>query len=58
MAQAKGPKGRRAKRAVVEEALRLMVRLRRQTRALKMLKGLGWESDLDVMRRDRRWRFS
>ncbi len=41
------------KRAVVEEGLRLMVRLRKQARALKSLKGLGWEGDLDVMRRER-----
>ena len=41
-----------SKRAVVEEGLRLMVRLRKQTRALKSLKGLGWEGDLDEMRQD------
>jgi Arc/MetJ family transcription regulator len=41
-----------SKRAVVEEGLRLMVRLRKQTRALKSLKGLGWEGDLDDMRLD------
>jgi Arc/MetJ family transcription regulator len=38
---------------VVEEGLRLAVRIRKQTRALKMLKGLGWEGDLDEMRQDR-----
>jgi Arc/MetJ family transcription regulator len=41
------------KRAVVEEGLRLMVRFRKQARALKSLKGLGWEGDLDEMRQDR-----
>jgi Arc/MetJ family transcription regulator len=40
------------KRAVVEEGLRLMVRLRKQARTLKALRGLGWEGDLDEMRRD------
>jgi Arc/MetJ family transcription regulator len=40
------------KRAVVEEGLRLMVRLRKQARALKSLQGLGWEGDLNAMRRD------
>jgi Arc/MetJ family transcription regulator len=40
------------KRAVVEEGLRLMVQLRKQARTLKRLKGLGWEGDLDEMRRD------
>ena len=41
------------KRAVVEEGLKLMVRVHKQTKALKTLKGLGWEGDLDEMRRDR-----
>jgi Arc/MetJ family transcription regulator len=41
------------KRAVVEEGLRLMVRLRKQARTLKTLKGLGWEGDLGEMRQDR-----
>jgi hypothetical protein len=36
----------------VEEGLRLMVRLRKQTRTLKTLKGLGWHGDLDEMRQD------
>ena len=39
------------KRAVVEEGLRLMVRLRKQARALKALKGLGWQGDLNEMRK-------
>ena len=30
-----------------------MVRLGKQARALKSLKGLGWEGDLDEMRQDR-----
>jgi Arc/MetJ family transcription regulator len=46
------------KRAVVEEGLRLMVRLRKQARTLKTLKGLGWEGDLDEMRQDRTSRSS
>ena len=53
MAQALKLTGLPTKRAVVEEGLRLMVRLRKQARALKSLKGLGWEGDLDEMRRDR-----
>jgi Arc/MetJ family transcription regulator len=43
------------KRAVVEEGLRLMVRFRKQARALKSLKGLGWEGDLDEMRQEKLW---
>jgi len=58
MAQALKLSGLSTKRAVVEEGLRLMVRLRRQARALKSLKGLGWEGDLDEMRQDRPLRSS
>ena len=39
------------KRATVEEALRLVVQQHRQRRALQELAGLGWEGDLDAMRR-------
>jgi Arc/MetJ family transcription regulator len=46
------------KRAVVEEGLRLIVRLGKQAQALKGLRGLGWEGDLDEMRRDRSSRTS
>ena len=46
------------KRAVVEEGLRLLVRVRKQARALKALRGLGWEGDLDEMRQDRPLRSS
>ena len=41
------------KRTTVEEGLRLLVRMRRQTEALEDLKGLGWEGNLDEMRQDR-----
>ena len=58
MGQAMRPKGRRTSRTVAGDDLRLVVRLRKQTRALKKLKGLGWEGDLDEMRRDRRLRSS
>ena len=57
MAQAMRATGLPTKRAVVEEGLRLVVRIRKQARALKALKGLGWEGDLDAMRRDRPWRW-
>ena len=53
MAQALKLTGLPTKRAVVEEGLRLLVQVRRQAQALKTLKGLGWEGDLDEMRRDR-----
>ena len=53
MARAMRLSGLPTKRAVVEEGLRLLVRVREQTKALKALEGLGWEGDLDEMRRDR-----
>ena len=42
--------GLSTKRATVEEGLRLLVRVREQTKAFADLKGLGWEGDLDEMR--------
>ncbi|QEL25493.1 type II toxin-antitoxin system VapB family antitoxin [Bosea sp. F3-2] len=52
LAEAMKATGLPTKRATVEEALRLVVRQHRQRRALKELAGLGWEGDLDAMRRD------
>ena len=40
------------KKATVEEALRRLVTIQRQRRALADMKGLGWEGDLDEMRRN------
>jgi Arc/MetJ family transcription regulator len=47
--------GQITKRATVEEALRTVIRLRGQRKALKELKGIGWEGDLDAMREGRDW---
>jgi Arc/MetJ family transcription regulator len=58
IAQAIKLTGLPTKRAVVEEGLRLLVRVRKQAQALKALRGLGWEGDLDEMRRDRPLRSS
>ncbi len=44
--------GTRTKRDVVDLALRRLVQIERQTRARAMW-GMGWEGDLDEMRRDR-----
>lgn len=52
MAEAMAASGAPTKRAVVEEALRLMVRLKAQGKALKALRGIGWEGDLEAMRLD------
>ncbi len=45
--------GLTTKRATVEEALRLLVRVRGQMRAFADLEGLGWHGDLDEMRQGR-----
>ena len=54
LSQAMMVAGVSTKRATVEEGLRLLVRIGRQTQALSDLKGLGWDADLDEMREDRR----
>ena len=51
--QAMTATGLPTKRATVEEGLRLLVRVRKQVKALAQLKGLGWEGKLDKMRRGR-----
>jgi Arc/MetJ family transcription regulator len=58
MAQAIKLTGLPTKRAVVEEGLRLLVRVRKQAQALKAIRGLGWEGNLDEMRQDRSLRSS
>lgn len=45
--------GLKSKKATVEEALRQVVRRARQIQALEEMRGMGWEGDLDEMRRDR-----
>jgi Arc/MetJ family transcription regulator len=54
LARAMKASGHATKRATVEEGLRLLVRVRGQMKALADLKGIGWEGDLDEMRRG--WR--
>ncbi|MBN9511120.1 MAG: type II toxin-antitoxin system VapB family antitoxin [Alphaproteobacteria bacterium] len=53
LSQAMAAAGLSTKRATVEEGLRLLVRVRKQAKALAALKGLGWEGDLDEMRERR-----
>ncbi len=43
--------GKKTKKETVEEALRIAVR-RAQLQAVRDLKGIGWEGDLDAMRID------
>ncbi len=53
MAAAKEATGLATKKAIVEEALRDLVLRYRQRKAIDSLAGLGWEGDLQTMRRDR-----
>ena len=50
LSQAMTAAGLSTNRATVEEGLRLLVRIRKQAKALAELNGLGWEGDLDEMR--------
>jgi Arc/MetJ family transcription regulator len=49
--------GKKTKKAAVEEAMRVYTREKQRSRALADLiestKGIGWDGDLDEMRRDR-----
>ena len=53
MAAAKEATGLATKKAIVEEALRYLVLRYRQKKAIDSLAGLGWDGDLQTMRRDR-----
>ena len=44
--------GTKTKKAAVEEALRRTLELARQREAWEDMRGLGWEGDLDEMRRN------
>ena len=50
MAEAMEALGAKTKREAVEKALRDSVRAKRQLDALRGLRGIGWEGDLDDMR--------
>ncbi len=52
MAEAMLRSGGRSKRAVVEEALHTLIRLKRQESVLDHFGAFRWEGDLDAMRRD------
>ena len=53
LSEAMATTGLKTKKATVEEALRLLVRQRRQLDALERMRGIGWEGDLDEMREGR-----
>lgn len=50
MKQAMRASGERTKRATVEEALRLLVQVRRQARIRRLRGKIQWEGNLDEMR--------
>jgi Arc/MetJ family transcription regulator len=52
VAEAMRRTGIKTKRAVVEEALGTLIRLKRQEDILALRGGLPWEGDLDTMRRE------
>ena len=45
--------GATTKKAAVEAAMRLTVQLHKQGEAIRKLRGLGWEGDLEEMRESR-----
>ena len=45
--------GCKTKRAVIEEALRLLIRVKRQEQVRAIRGKLHWEGDLDALRTDR-----
>ena len=53
MRQAMRSSGARTKRAVVEEALRLLILTRGQSSIRRLRGKVGWEGDLDSSRLDR-----
>ncbi len=53
MRQAMKASGKSTKKAVVEEALRLVVQLKKQEGILKLFGKVQWEGDLDEMRTSR-----
>lgn len=55
LSRAMAATGLSTKRATVEEGLRLLVRVRKQVKALEDLKGLGWAGDLKEMRQGRHY---
>jgi Arc/MetJ family transcription regulator len=52
MADAMAASGRTTKRAVVEDALRLLVQVKRQSALLGLYGKVDWQGDLEAMRRD------
>ncbi len=53
LAEAMKYSGNKTKKATIDEALRLLVKIKRDQRRILALRGkIHWEGDLDAMRRD------
>ena len=55
LAEAMAATGQTTKKATVEEALRRIVTIHRQVKAMEAIRGTGWEGDLDAMREGRQF---
>lgn len=55
MQKALAETGAATKKAVVEEGLRTLLRVRRQAKALKNLDGIGWGGDEDAIEKSWSW---
>jgi Arc/MetJ family transcription regulator len=55
MAETMKATGQKTKKGAVEEAMRRAVRNARLKQAIDDLAGIGWEGDLEEMRRDRQF---
>lgn len=53
IAEAMAITGLSTKKATVEEALRRLIQSARQKQAIENMHGMGWEGDLDALRRTR-----
>lgn len=53
MQQTMAATGAVTKKAAVDAAMRLAVQLHKQGEAIRKLRGIGWEGDLNEMRRNR-----
>ena len=53
LAAAMAATGLSTKKATVEEALRSLVQHHERKQAVEDIRGLGWDGDLDAMRKDR-----
>jgi Arc/MetJ family transcription regulator len=52
MAEAMAASGVQTKRDVVEEALRLLVKIKQQSKLQSLYGKIDWQGDLEAMRRD------